>query len=119
MSELNCTKNLQYLSDTAHETEICCVEIANNADLAYVNEIRTNIIISLAKLMVSHDLQHSMLTNQIAFDQRHLHLTPEFECLMDRRCQVLVSKLETFDSITLPNCYDHYRWSHSFLAMKT
>ena len=44
--------------------------------------------------MVSHDLQRSTVTNQIAFDQRGFHSTPEFECAMDPRYQVLVSKLE-------------------------
>ena len=50
--------------------------------------------------MVSHDLPRSMVTNQIAFDQRDLYSAPEFERTMDRRCQVLVSKLETSDTIT-------------------
>ena len=48
--------------------------------------------------MVSHDLSRSTVTNQITFDQRDLYLTPEFECAMDRRCQVLVSKWETPDT---------------------
>ena len=48
--------------------------------------------------MVPHDLPRS--TNQIAFDQQDSHLTPELECAMDRRCQVLVSKLRTSDTIT-------------------
>ena len=39
-------------------------------------------------------------TKQMAFDQRDLHLTPEFEGAMVRPCQVLVSKLETLDTIT-------------------
>ena len=50
--------------------------------------------------MVSHDLPRSTVTNQIAFDQTDLHSTPEFERSMDRRCQVLVSKLEISDIIT-------------------
>ena len=50
--------------------------------------------------MVSHDLQHSTVTNQIAFHERDSHSTPEFEHLMERRCQVLSSKLETIDAIT-------------------
>ena len=45
--------------------------------------------------MVSRDLPRSTITNQIAFDQRHLHSTPEFEHEMNHRCQALVSKLET------------------------
>ena len=56
--------------------------------------------ISLTKLMVSHDLSHSMVANQIAFDQRDFHSTTEFEPAMDRRCQALVYKLETLDTIT-------------------
>ena len=51
--------------------------------------------ISLTKLMVSHDLPCSTVTNQIAFDQRDSNMIPEFERTMDRRCQALVSKLET------------------------
>ena len=51
--------------------------------------------VSLTKLMVSHDLSRSTITNQIAFDQRDLYSTPEFERSMDHRCQGLVSKLET------------------------
>ena len=43
------------------------------------------------------------MTGQIPFDQRDLNSTPEFEPAMDRHCQVLVSKLETLDTITLPN----------------
>ena len=50
---------------------------------------------SLVKLMVLHDLPCSMVTNKIAFDQQDLHSTPEFEHAMERRCQPLVSKLET------------------------
>ena len=50
--------------------------------------------------MVSHDLPRLTVTNQIAFDQWDLYLTPEFERTMDRHCQVLVSKLETLDTIT-------------------
>ena len=52
-------------------------------------------LFSLTKLMVSHDLPRSTVTNQIAFDQRDLHSTPEFERVLEHRCQVLVSKLET------------------------
>ena len=50
--------------------------------------------------MVPHDVPRSTVTNQIALDQQDLHLTPEFERTMDRRCQALVSKLETSDTIT-------------------
>ena len=56
--------------------------------------------ISLTKLMVSHDLQHSTVTNQITFCGRHSHSTPEFDGAVDLRCQALVSKLETLDIIT-------------------
>ena len=49
------------------------------------------------KLMVSDDLPRSTVTNQ--FDQQDLHSAPEFERAMDRRCQALVSKLETLDTI--------------------
>ena len=49
--------------------------------------------------MVSHDLPRSTVTNQIAFDQRDLYSTPEFERTVHRRCQELVSKLETPDTI--------------------
>ena len=59
---------------------------------------------SLRKLMVSHDLSRSTVTEQIAFDQRDLHSTPEFERAMDRRCQALVSKFETLGPSLLPNC---------------
>ena len=55
---------------------------------------------SLTKLMVPHDLMCSTATNQIAFDQRDSNLIPKFEGMMDRCCQVLVSKLETLDTIT-------------------
>ena len=41
--------------------------------------------------MVSHDLPRSTITNQIAFDQRDLHGTPEFERAIGHRCQALVS----------------------------
>ena len=50
--------------------------------------------------MVSHHLQRSTVTNQIAFDSRDLHLTPEFERAMNRRCQAMVYKSETLDTIT-------------------
>ena len=48
-------------------------------------------------------LSRSTVTKQIVFDQQGLHLMPEFECAMDRRFQVLVSKLETLDPSLLPN----------------
>ena len=50
--------------------------------------------------MVLHDLPRSTVTNQIAFDQQDLYSAPEFEGTMDRRCQALVSKLETSGTIT-------------------
>ena len=46
------------------------------------------------------------VTKQIAFEQRDLHSTSEFERAMDRRCQALVSKLETLDPSLLPNWID-------------
>ena len=55
---------------------------------------------SLTKLIVSHDLPRTTVTNQIAFDQRDLYSTLEFERTMARLCQALVSKLETSDTIT-------------------
>ena len=57
-------------------------------------------LISLTKLMVSHDLSHLTLTNQIAFSQRESHSTPAFECAMEHRYEALVSKLEILDAIT-------------------
>ena len=55
---------------------------------------------SLTKLIVSHDLPRTTVTNQIAFDQRDLYSTLEFERTMARLCEALVSKLETSDTIT-------------------
>ena len=54
--------------------------------------------------MVSLDLWHSTMTKQIAFDQRDLHSTPEFERAMDHRRQALVSKLKTIDTSLLLDC---------------
>ena len=45
--------------------------------------------------MVSHDFQCSTVANQITLDQRDSNTIPELERTVDRRCQVLVSKLET------------------------
>ena len=56
--------------------------------------------VSLTKVMVSHDLPRSTITNQIAFNQWDLHSTLEFERAMDHRYQALVSQLETWDTIT-------------------
>ena len=53
--------------------------------------------------MVSRDLPRSRVAKQIKFDERDLHSTPEFERALDRRCQALVSKLETLDPSLLPN----------------
>ena len=53
-------------------------------------------LFSLTKLMASHDLPCSTVTNQIALDQRDSNTIPEFERAMNRRCQALVSKLEHF-----------------------
>ena len=61
-------------------------------------------VATFLKTAVSRDLPRSTsVTDQIKFDQQDLHLTPEFERAMDRRCQVLVSQLEILDTITLPN----------------
>ena len=49
--------------------------------------------------MVSDDLLRLTVTKQITFDQQDLNSTPDFERAMDRRCQGLVSKLETLDTI--------------------
>ena len=51
-------------------------------------------------MILSHDLPRSTATNQIVLDQQDLHSTREFKRLMVRRCQALVSKLETPDTIT-------------------
>ena len=45
--------------------------------------------------MVSHDLLRLTVTNQIPFDQRDSSSILKLERAMDRRYQVLVSKLET------------------------
>ena len=63
---------------------------------------------SLTKLMVSHDLMHSTVLNQVALDQRDLHLTYQFECAMDRLYQALVYKLETLHTITFTNCLTQF-----------
>ena len=55
---------------------------------------------SLAKLIVSHDLPHSVVTIRTTFDQLDLHSTPEFERTMDRCCQVLISRSDTSGTIT-------------------
>ena len=55
---------------------------------------------SLIKLMVSYDLPRSMVTDQITFDQQDLNSVPDLECVMDRGYQMLVSNLESVDSIT-------------------
>ena len=44
--------------------------------------------------MVSYDLQRSMVSYQIALDQRDLQLTSKFKRAMDRHCQELVSTLD-------------------------
>ena len=44
----------------------------------------------LTKLMVSHDLSLSPITNQTGFGQRDLHSTYAFERAMNRRCQTQV-----------------------------
>ena len=50
---------------------------------------------SLIELVVLHDLPLSTVTNQLGFDQRDSNSSHKFERAMDRRCQMLVSKLET------------------------
>ena len=50
--------------------------------------------------MVSRDLPRSTVTNQIRFDQQDSNSIPDFERAMDRRCQALVSNLETLDTVT-------------------
>ena len=57
-------------------------------------------LFSLAKLMVSHDLLCSIVTNQVAFDQLDSNLITKLERAIDRCCQALVSKLETLDTFT-------------------
>ena len=59
--------------------------------------------------MASCVFSRSAVTNQIAFDQRVLHSTSEFERTIDRRRQELASKLETLDTTFLPNCCLIYR----------
>ena len=59
--------------------------------------------ISFTKMMVSHDLPCSTVTNQIAFDQRDSNTIPAFKRTMDRRCQALVSKSKTLAPSLLPN----------------
>ena len=61
-----------------------------------VSQVQT----SFTKLIVSHDLPRSTVTNQIVFFQRNLQLAPEFERAMDCRWQALVAKLETSDTTT-------------------
>ena len=39
-----------------------------------------------------------MVTNQTTFDQQDSNSIPDFERAIDRRCQVLVSNLETSDT---------------------
>ena len=90
-----------YFSCSAGHKCNCWLKIVDHWDR------RDNGVISLTKLMVSHDLLRSIVTKQIAFDQGDLHSTPAFECAMDHRCQVLVSRLETLNPSLLPNCYVH------------
>ena len=55
---------------------------------------------SLTKLMVSHGLLRSMVTNQFPFDRRDENTFPKFGRTMHHSCQALVSKLETLDTFT-------------------
>ena len=50
--------------------------------------------------MVSHDLPHSTVTNQITFDQRDSNSIPDFKQTMGHHYQALVSNLETLDTIS-------------------
>ena len=59
--------------------------------------------ISLTTLIASHDVFHSTVTNQIAFNQRDCIRLPNLK-VMDRHCQVLVLKQETLNTITFI-CY--------------
>ena len=45
--------------------------------------------ISLTKLIVSHNLPPSTVTNQITCHLRDFHSAPECECTMDHRCYAL------------------------------
>ena len=63
-------------------------------------DISFPVTMQFEKLMVYHDLPHLAIAIQIVFDQRDLHLTPEFERVMDHRCQATVFKLETLHTIT-------------------
>ena len=58
-------------------------------------------LVKLTKLIASHDLLYSVVTNQIAFDHQDSKSvsTCNFECVMKQCCQALVSKLETLDTI--------------------
>ena len=53
--------------------------------------------------MVSHDLPHSTVARQIAFDQRDSNSSPKFECPMDCPCQALVSKFTLLIILLLMN----------------
>ena len=63
--------------------------------------------ISLTKLLLPLDLPLSTVTNQIAYVQRNLHLTPEFERAMDSFCETLVSKLKTLGNRTIYDSKHH------------
>ena len=77
------------------------MELANNR----VTKVIIIIIIvgqfNLIKLMISHDLPRSTITNQITSDQQDSNSIPDFERAMDLRCQALVSDLETLDRLKL------------------
>ena len=74
---------------------------------------RENILISWfyeqfsrSREKLSHELPHSAVTNQMAFNQRDLHSTFELERAMDCCCQVLISKLETLGIIN----FTYIKW---------
>ena len=66
---------------------------------------------SLTKLMVSHDLARTTAIKQIAFHQRGLDSTPEFERAMDRHCRALIHHFYLTDSGKLSNSLEHFKAS--------
>ena len=72
-------------------------------------------VISLTKLMVSHDLLRSTVTKQTAFDQRDSKSISNFERTIDRCCQAMFSSFFWFPnwkswiSSVLTNCHGFFR----------
>ena len=58
-------------------------------------ELPIKTYVNLTKVMASHDLPRSTLTNQITFGQRFWCLAPQFERALGGRHEVLVSRLQT------------------------